>query len=120
MLSLRGATRAQANTPQAIHDATLSLCEAMDEANDGVIGTGCVAMWLTATPDLNAAFPAEAVRRASIAPLAGLLCAQEIPVEGAMSSVIRILALVWADEDAGEAHDVYLAGTSSLLEKADA
>jgi chorismate mutase len=67
----------------------------------------------TATGDLRSAFPAEAARRMGLGRVP-LMCAQEIPVEGAMPSVIRILLHFHSDRTLDEVVHVYLDGAESL------
>ncbi len=60
----------------------------------------------TATPDLRSDFPAAAARALGLSHTP-LLCAQEIPVEGAMSRCIRVLMHCYRRPDEA-AHHVYL------------
>ena len=60
-LALRGATTADANTPEAILDATEELLKGLVAAN-GLAEADIVAVFFTTTSDLNAEFPAKAAR----------------------------------------------------------
>ena len=60
----------------------------------------------TATPDLRSDFPAAAARTLGLSHTP-LLCAQEIPVEGAMSRCIRVLVHCYGRPDEAR-HHVYL------------
>lgn len=60
----------------------------------------------TATPDLTADFPAAAAREVGLASTP-LLCAQEIPVAGAVARCVRVLMHCYLS-GCGQAHHVYL------------
>ena len=49
-----------------------------------------------------------------------LLCAQEIPVEGSMPSVVRVLLHFYTDRTAEGVVHVYLDGAESLRDDLDA
>ena len=66
----------------------------------------------TLTPDLDAEFPAVAARRMGLSRVP-LLCAQEIPVPGAMASVIRVMIHAYADDRHDPVH-VYLGDAAAL------
>ncbi len=58
---IRGATTADANTEEAIHEATTELVQELIDAN-GLEEDSLAAVFFTITPDLDAAFPATAAR----------------------------------------------------------
>jgi len=66
------------------------------------------------TADLNAAFPAEAGRRLPGWTHVPMMCAQEIPVPGALPRCVRILMLINTTETASEVHHVYLRDAERL------
>ena len=68
---------------------------------------------LGSTERLRSAFPAEAARRMGLGRVP-LMCAQEIPVQGSMASVIRILLHFHSDRTLDEVVHVYLDGAESL------
>jgi chorismate mutase len=70
-----------------------------------------ISVVLTATPDLRAAFPAEAARQMGLAQVP-LLCAAEIDVAGAMPRVVRVL--VHFESDSPDVAHVYMEGAESL------
>ena len=113
MLGIRGATTADANTREAILDATEELLRAIVEANaleEEAVG----AVFFTATADLNAAFPAAAARIRLGWERTALLDAEEIDVPGAAQSVIRVLLLVNTDKSKDDLSHVYLKGAANL------
>lgn len=72
-----------------------------------------VSVLFTVTDDLRSAFPAEAARRMGLGEVP-LLCAREIPVEGAMPRIVRVLVHFHSDLGLGEVVHVYLDGAESL------
>ena len=72
-----------------------------------------VSILFTATGDLRSAFPAEAARRMGLGRVP-LMCAQEIPVEGSMARVVRVLAHFYTGRTLDEVAHVYLDGAESL------
>jgi len=72
-----------------------------------------VSILFTVTDDLRSAFPAEAARRMGMGKVP-LLCAREIPVEGSMPSVVRVLMHFHTDRTMNEVAHVYLDGAESL------
>lgn len=105
LAALRGATTADANTADAIAAATAELLRAMLERNSIAPGD-VVSIVFTATPDLNADFPAGAARRLGISGTP-LLCAAEIAVPGALPRCIRVLMHLYTAQEGALRH-VYL------------
>ena len=103
--ALRGATTVDADTRDDIKARTEELLTELLDRN-GLAVDDIVSILFTATPDLRSDFPAAAARALGLSHTP-LLCAQEIPVEGAMSRCIRVLmhCYRWPDE---AAHHVYL------------
>ena len=109
---VRGATSAEANTRDAILAATRDLLEALVEAN-GIDPADIASVFLTATPDLDADFPAQAARQMGWDD-AALLCAQEMAVPTAKLGLIRVLIHWNTTRLASEIHHVYLKGAAAL------
>ena len=72
-----------------------------------------VSILFTVTDDLRSAFPAEAARRMGMGKVP-LLCAREIPVEGSMPSVVRVLMHFHTDRSMDDVAHVYLDGAETL------
>jgi chorismate mutase len=108
----RGAIRVGGDTPEQIFAATERLLSAMCERND-VGPDDIVSVFFTATEDLRSAFPAEAARRLGLGRVP-LMCAQEIPVRGAMPGVVRILMHFHTVRAGDEILPTYLDGAESL------
>jgi chorismate mutase len=103
----------ETNTERAILEATTELLQEMVRVNQ-VDVDDIAAVLFTVTPDLNAAFPAEAGRRLPGWNQVPLMCAQEIPVPGALPKCVRVLMLVNTTKTLDEIHHVYLRGAERL------
>lgn len=86
---VRGAITAQANTIEAILDATKNLLQQLITQNQ-IEEVEVASIYFTMTPDLNAAYPALAARQLGWCQVA-LLCSQEIDVPGGLARCIRVL-----------------------------
>ncbi len=109
---VRGAATAKANTERAIVDATRALLTEMVRVNQ-LEPDAVAAIFFTVTPDLNAAFPAEAAREMGWDAVA-LLSGVEIDVPGALARCIRILLLWNTPRTQDEVVHVYLDEAQSL------
>jgi chorismate mutase len=107
--ALRGAITVDDNDSEAILGATEELVHAVLERNR-LKHEDVVSCIFTCTPDLDAAFPAEAARRLGLSSVP-LLCAREIDVPGALPRVIRLMVHCYMD---GDAQHVYLRHAEAL------
>jgi chorismate mutase len=89
LIALRGANTVTDNDAGAILAATDELMREMLARNE-LGAQDLVSCIFTLTPDLDAAFPAQAARELGLSAVP-LLCAREIPVPGALPRVIRVL-----------------------------
>ena len=112
-LGLRGATTADANTSEAILDATEELLRELASAN-GIAEDDVGAVFFTTTDDLDAEFPAKAARIRLGWTQTALLDGREISVPGAADSVIRALMLVNTEKRKEDLRHVYLRGARGL------
>ena len=110
---VRGATFAEADTAEAIHEAIRELVLAIVEAN-GIDEADVASATFTTTPDLTAAFPAEAVRHMGWTHVP-LLGATEMDKQGAPGRCIRVLLHWNTPRTQREIEHVYLRGTDRLL-----
>ena len=94
---IRGAVSVEHNNREDILSSTGRLLSQIAERNLIEV-KDIVSVIFTATPDLNAAFPAEAARQMGWASVA-LMDAVEINVPGSMPQVVRILMHVNVPED---------------------
>ncbi|WP_338817801.1 Chorismate mutase AroH [Moorella thermoacetica] len=106
---LRGAVDVEENTAPAIIAATEQLLREIVIRNDLETGDIISAIF-TVTPDLDAAFPAEAARRLGWLDVA-LMCAREIPVPGSQPGIVRVLIHAYSDH---QPVHVYLGRASQL------
>ncbi len=109
---VRGATIAIADTREDIHSATVELVKAILEAN-GIHQDNIASAFFTTTPDLHAAFPAEAARLMGweYVPMLGAI---EMDKSGAPQRCIRVMLHWNTDKGQREIKHIYLKGTESL------
>lgn len=110
--AIRGAIQVEANTPEAIAAGTKELLAQILIANSLPV-SDVISVLLTATPDLNAAFPAAAAREVGFQSTP-LLCAVEIDVPGALPRVVRAMVTVETSLKADEISHIYLGGAQAL------
>lgn len=109
---VRGATTADANTREAILDATRELLAEIVRLN--MIQLADVAsVYFTTSPDLTAEYPAVAARQSDWNSVA-MLCGHEMAVPHGLPRCIRVLIHWNTDKAADEIHHVYLKGTVKL------
>ena len=110
--AIRGATRLSADDPLEMTEAVIELISALLDRNE-IDGDDLISVIFTATPDLVSMFPAAAARGLGLGDVP-LLCAQEIPVAGALTRVVRVLAHVTMDRPRSQVTHVYLRGAEVL------
>jgi chorismate mutase len=110
--AIRGAIQVEANTPASIAAGTKELLAEILQANS-LTPSNVISVILTATPDLDAAFPAAAAREVGFEAVP-LLCAVEIDVPGALPRTIRAMAHVETDLASTEVSHIYLHGAKAL------
>ena len=109
--AIRGATQVSSNTSGSITAGTAELLEAILTAND-LNRDDVISVLLTATPDLNATFPAVGAREVGFGSIP-LICAVEIDVPGALERVIRVMLHCSWEKTEPVSH-IYLHGASTL------
>lgn len=112
---MRGATTVSADEPELIREAVTELLEAILNDND-IVPADVISAVFTATPDLVSEFPAHAARLYGWTDVP-LLCAQELPVHGALTRCIRILLHAETRRQRSEIKHVYL--RDAVLLRAD-
>lgn len=110
---LRGATTADANTPEDIRGATREMLEALVEANE-VNADDIAAAIFSCTPDLNADFPAVAARVDLGWTQVPMDCTVEMDVPGGQTRCIRVVILLNTDKRPDELTWIYLKDAASL------
>lgn len=109
---IRGATTVEADTPEAILDATEELVREIVSAN-ALDPSDVASALFTVTPDLHAEFPAAAARRMGWT-MVPLLNFTEIGVPGRLERCIRVLVHVNTRRAQDEIVHVYLRRAVSL------
>ncbi|OMF73118.1 chorismate mutase [Paenibacillus glucanolyticus] len=104
---IRGATTVTRNDEQEIVQETLRLLEEMVRRNE-LQPEYISNIWITMTQDLDAAFPAKAIRQLEGWDLVPLMCSVEIPVQGSLPRCIRFMVQVNTDKSQSEIKHVYL------------
>ncbi|MEO5617097.1 MAG: chorismate mutase, partial [Candidatus Eisenbacteria bacterium] len=110
--AVRGAIQVAENRADLVQEATARLLRALLERNSLNPGQ-IVSAIFTATPDLNADFPAHAARRLGWTDVP-LLGAVEIAVPGALPRVVRVLLTVSGVAAGERLVPVYLDGAAAL------
>lgn len=113
--AVRGATTVVADEPALIREAVTELLEAVLDDND-LAPADLVSAIFTATPDLVSEFPAHAARLYGWHDIP-LLCAQELPVHGALTRCIRVMVHAETRRARSEIRHVYL--RDAILLRAD-
>ena len=110
--ALRGAITVDNNTREDILEGTTLLLKEIIERNN-LKTDDMISVIFTATPDLNAVFPAVAARELGITNVS-LLDMQELSVPGSLQKCIRILLHFNTDKKNNELKHVYLRGAAVL------
>ena len=103
---VRGATTADANTSEAILEASRQLLALMIRQN-GIEPEDVASAMFTTTPDLDAEFPALAARQLGWLHVA-LMCTHELGVPGSLDRCVRILLHWNTDTPADQIVHVYI------------
>lgn len=109
---IRGAIQVPANDPQEILSHTQELLQAMMAQND-ITAEDITTVFFTVTPDLNAAFPAFALRLMGLT-LTPSLCATEIDVPGGLPRMVRVLLQAYTRRPIDAIRHQYLGAARNL------
>ena len=109
---IRGAITADSNIKEEIIEKTKELLIALKKENDFKI-EDITSIFFSVTPDLNAAFPAQAARELGWNKVP-LLDMQEIEVPGSLPRCIRILVQINCQKSLQEIKHCYLRGAKIL------
>lgn len=112
---MRGATTVAADDPVQIREAVMELLEVILDDND-IVPNDIISAVFTATHDLVSEFPAHAARLYGWTDIP-LLCAQELPVQGALPRCIRVMLHAETRRQRSEIRHVYL--RDAVLLRAD-
>ncbi|MFC4302795.1 chorismate mutase [Cohnella boryungensis] len=110
---IRGAITVEHNEEQPILDATIELLNGIVEVNQ-FEPEDIASVLVTVTQDLDATFPARAIRQMAGWELVPLMCSIEVPVKGSLEKCIRLMVLVNTDVAQKDIRHVYLNRAQAL------
>ncbi|MCX8001255.1 chorismate mutase [Anoxybacillus eryuanensis] len=105
--AIRGATTVSDNDEREIIDETKRLLTEMIRQND-VHAEDVVSVLISMTDDLNATFPAKALRHLDGWTYVPVMCMREINVPQALPKCIRVMMTVHTNRTQQDMHHVYL------------
>ncbi len=109
---IRGAIDVSENSKEEILEKTEHLLRQMLSKNQ-VDSKAIAAVFFSATPDLNAAFPAAAARKIGLVSVP-LFSSVEIAVPGALPRIVRILILLNTERSQDDIFHIYLGEAKNL------
>lgn len=110
---IRGAITLASNTKEEVKNATIELLEEMLKANE--IDPKDIAFAIfTASPDINADFPAKYAREFCGFNLVPMMCYFEMDVQGAIKKCLRVLLNVNTSKTQEEIKHIYLKEAKKL------
>jgi chorismate mutase len=112
MFSVRGATTIFDDNKEEILHATRELLSEIIEKNL-IDKEEIVSIIFSSTKDIKSLYPAQAARDLGII-YAGLMCLQEMYVDGSLEKCIRILLMANGDRSQREVKHIYLKEAKSL------
>lgn len=110
---VRGAITVLENNEAEIVSATQRIARQVIKEN-GIIPESVASVFISVTEDVNAGFPAKALRQIEGWSLVPVMCMQEIPVPGSLSKCIRIMFHVNTDVRQDDIKHIYLEGAKVL------
>lgn len=112
MIGIRGAVTIEHDVKDEIIDETRKLLSVMI-ADNSIVLEDIISIIFTCTDDISAAYPAEAARMLGIVN-AGLICLNEMRVQGSLRMCLRILMHVNKDMPQNQVRHVYMGKASEL------
>ncbi|WP_040208357.1 chorismate mutase [Neobacillus jeddahensis] len=110
---VRGATTVCANTEEAIVSATEELVTNLIELNQ-IQPDSVASVFISTTEDVDAAFPAKALRKFADWTYVPVMCMREIPVPNSLKMCVRIMMHVNTNLPQEDVVHVYLRGAKVL------
>lgn len=104
---VRGAITVTENSEQQILDATRELLLEIVRINE-IMPEDISGVFITSTTDLNATFPAKAIRYIEGWEMVPLMCSQELEVPGSLPLCIRLMVFTNTHKLQHEMNHVYL------------
>jgi chorismate mutase len=103
---VRGATTVDRNDEKQIIEETRKVLEEMISRNE--IEPECIShVFISATKDINAVFPAKALRELPGFTYVPVMCMSELDVPGALPFCIRIMMVVNTEKEQTSIHHVF-------------
>ena len=112
VVSIRGAITVKENTLECILESTKELLYEIESKND-IERDNVISIIFTATKDLDKVYPARAAREIGYVNC-GLMCFNEMVVEGSLDKCIRIMILYNSARNQEDINHVYLKGATAL------
>ncbi len=109
---IRGATTVERDDAEAIISATMELLQQMAEEN-GIDPEAMASIFFSLTPDLSAAFPAEAARKLGWK-WVPVICMRELSVPDALPKAIRVIMMAETSASQRAVRHIYLGRAESL------
>ncbi|MEH7245705.1 chorismate mutase [Neobacillus niacini] len=110
---MRGAITVTSNSEEEIISATEELMKELIEGNN-ILPEQVASVFISTTEDLNAAFPARALRKFPEWTYVPVMCMRELPVPNALPMCIRIMMHVNTSVTQEKIIHVYLEGAAVL------
>ncbi|MFP7297843.1 chorismate mutase [Neobacillus niacini] len=110
---MRGAITVDCNTEEAIVSATEKLVKQMIEGNN-ILPEQVASVFISTTEDLNAVFPARALRNFEGWTYVPVMCMRELPVPNSLEMCVRVMMHVNTALTQEEIVHVYLGGAKVL------
>ncbi|WP_204667193.1 chorismate mutase [Gracilibacillus alcaliphilus] len=104
---IRGATTVKHNQEEEMVQETKQMLEAMASKNN-VKPEDIASVLISVTPDLNAAFPAKALRLIDGWKFVPVMCMPEIDVPGSLPKCIRVMMTVNTSQSQEQVEHIYL------------
>ena len=112
MVSIRGAITVEENSVESILNNTSQLIEKMELENN-LVKENVISILFSATNDLNEVYPAKAARDLGYVN-SGLMCFNEMAVEGSLDRCIRVMILYNSYVNQEDINHIYLKGAKIL------
>lgn len=110
---IRGAVTVEENSEEAIIAATEELVREMIELNK-IQAESVASVFISTTEDINAAFPAKALRSFSVWTYVPVMCMREVPVPNSLKMCVRVMMHVNTEQSQKEISHIYLKGAKVL------
>lgn len=110
---VRGATTITENKETYIVEATKELLEEIINKNE-IDANYVASVFISVTEDINAAFPAKALRLLKGWTHVPVMCMTEIPVTSSLEKCIRVMLHLNTEKSQEEIHHIYLGDAVSL------